>query len=747
MQQLRTHEQRYQSLENRFEVQRNQRMSDKAKVDDAYEHYQAAVECCDKLQSELEATEKRLESQLQAKDRELASLKHNQACANAELEEAQRKELASKDAENQTTSERGQQENATLQKAYTKVVAERDEIKRKANNEKRKIWTAEKTKRIALIEEKDSLDIQLKQSTADFHDALAADQETIMGLTARNLQLENEHRAMARTLRQKHPDAKALEMVINGNDADKEMEKGNRARIKHLREQNENILDSLEHMRGHCNRHHEAEQDARHEANHLHSEIGLLKEKATLQKEQFRNVVKQLELIQQGSIPAGGHCTALDRAEGENEELRNRLQVSLNEKAEMQTKLNKFDDDNLRQAIDLDFKDDAMIEKEQTITSLEKKIETAIQELRMLRKVAHGTANILTDSEEKHNLLAYLSKTTDENRELIEENTKLCQKIEKTRQWGQTIVDKCDTDVRKARAEASWAANLYHTEAVPTTERLHNEIAALKAKKGEAYFVEPLPYPNPEVTERKILPYACLDGLDGVPPELIPAAAHDHNLRPLVSATVDALISLRPQGYYPLLVGDKIWLKRLVEPFYEEDAVQRICQGQGAWNSSLSSIGSGHSSISITYAPRNAPVASTTSIDEEAPARFGFLAPNTQSKSSIPIAMRTSCDDLHFVESLKKMQPTQAMRPQYANNKSDVGPTASRSTLKHKAIRRVVPTPAYETPRAPAYRSSWLGKHEGLTRENYNDMDPDLQLDMFNTYIRAGNEVTLNPGV
>jgi hypothetical protein len=318
-------------------------------------------------------------------------------------------------------------------------------------------------------------------------------------------------------------------------------------------------------------------------------------ETAAVQKRQFRDVVKQLESIQQGSIPAGGHCTALDIAEEENEELRNRLQATLNENTEVQTKLNRLADENLRQAIDLDFKDDAIIEKEQAITSLEKSTEAVMQELRMLRKVTSKKADIVIDGEEKQDFLAYLSKTTDENKELIEENAKLCQEFEKIQQWGQPIVDKCDTEVRKARTEAAWAANLYHTEAVPINERLHNEIAALKAEKGETYFVEPFPYPNPEVAERKIMPYACLDGLDGVPPELVPAAARDPNLRPLVSATVDALISLRPQGYYPLLVGGKVWLKRLIEPFYEADAVQRIRQGQVAWNATRSSASSGHS--------------------------------------------------------------------------------------------------------------------------------------------------------
>jgi hypothetical protein len=77
---------------------------------------------------------------------------------------------------------------------------------------------------------------------------------------------------------------------------------------RHLREQNENVLDAMAKRDLYFTRHQEAEQDARKEANRAQSTIGPLKHQASIHQEQMRALAKQFEQIQHDAIPAGAHC-------------------------------------------------------------------------------------------------------------------------------------------------------------------------------------------------------------------------------------------------------------------------------------------------------------------------------------------------------------------------------------------------------------------------------------------------------
>jgi hypothetical protein len=150
--------------------------------------------------------------------------------------------------------------------------------------------------------------------------------------------------------------------------------------------------------------------------------------------------------------------------------------------------------------------------------------------------------------QEKQDFLDFVSRTVDENKGLIESTARMEVKLQKVEAWGKTLKVKCDSEVQKEHHVALLSNNLYHTEAVYTTERLHKEIEALKREKGEEHFVQPAPPLNPEVDECKTIRWAMACGLEDVPEHLIPGTAYDPNLRTLISPTQDALISLRLNG-------------------------------------------------------------------------------------------------------------------------------------------------------------------------------------------------------
>ncbi|KAF1839105.1 hypothetical protein BDW02DRAFT_594170 [Decorospora gaudefroyi] len=155
-------------------------------------------------------------------------------------------------------------------------------------------------------------------------------------------------------------------------------------------------------------------------------------------------------------------------------------------------------------------------------------------------------------------------------------------------------------------------------------EKYDSEIETLKAEKGEKHFVEPIPPSYPEVNERTFFPLQCVYGADGVPTELIPPGAYDSNLQIRVPATLHAVMTLRPETFMPCFEAGKNG--------------EQVIRGHGA---TLGTAGSDHSSMSITYAPREAPfVAAAADADNEPHAQVGFLT-NTET-SRFPIPTRAS---------------------------------------------------------------------------------------------------------
>jgi hypothetical protein len=117
----------------------------------------------------------------------------------------------------------------------------------------------------------------------------------------------------------------------------------------------------------------------------------------------------------------------------------------------------------------------------------------------------------------------------------------------------------------------------FYNEAVPTTERLHDEIHALKAEKGESHWIQSAQPVNEKVADRNALRCAAMKGLDSVDPSRIPSAVHNPNfIAESIPATYEALLTLRRKGYYPHCEAGKVWMKRKFEPLSEDAAAAQL---------------------------------------------------------------------------------------------------------------------------------------------------------------------------
>jgi hypothetical protein len=139
-------------------------------------------------------------------------------------------------------------------------------------------------------------------------------------------------------------------------------------------------------------------------------------------------------------------------------------------------------------SIKYDIFDAELIEKKQECSTLKYSTEALIQELKGLQKVTRNMKGMWLAGQEKQDPLDLVSRTTDENKGLVEATAEIQTKAEEIEAWIKTIVDKCDSQVQKAVHARKQAESLNHTKAVYTTERLHKEIEALKSGEGRQTF-------------------------------------------------------------------------------------------------------------------------------------------------------------------------------------------------------------------------------------------------------------------
>ena len=674
----REEEVRYIELKKKYDSHIAQRKSDYAKVQDAWEYCKEAKEQCEELTLKLQDSKEEHKAQLRAKELELAQLKDKQQCAISVLEEIHKKELAAKEDEIAQAKALVAEKDEELSAATRKAAEERRDYKTKAGYEKRKLLNAAKVYREASEKEKDAQELRLQQVIADASDAVDKNETTITSLTARNLRLENENNRISRLLKQQFPTAERLWKVIDGGKADKEEAKKLRAELKLMKETNENLLDKIQQMQDQFTRHQQGEQNARIEADDLQRKCYDLEENLNRQKQQTRDVIKQLEQVQAGAVPAGTHCAALNALELENSQIRALYEAEQVANGRIQKDSDKLDDENLSLSMKHELTEADLIKLKFDHDTLKESTASSMQELEILREAAEQSGSSTLDDEAREGLTVLIEETNIKYKAIVEENAQLIKKVEELQKWGDSIAREKDKTIRELGDAASKLAHWYYDEAVPTTERLHDEIQELKAEKGETHYIESTPPRNPAVAERNVLRYAAHGGFAGVTTARIPSAAQDPNFIPdAIPATYEALLRLRPHGYFPLWDAGKVWLKREFSPLSEEEAAKRV------------------------------------------EAQMQAIAPQPTPKGASPVIERRKNHYKPEVvkEPTKVLVPTQARKP----------PTALARS------RSEIPLPIASI--SPPWESRFA-KH--ITKENYTELESDNKRTFIEMYVEGG---------
>lgn len=602
------------ALKIKLAEQQAQRLNDKDKVDYAFEQYHSLENRCDDLEEQLREAKMRLDETamkhkdaVRSKDQQLGELTSNHEQAKSAAQHDHAAALARKERLFQRTIELSQRREVEHQQALAKVIAERDEAIKNAGRKQRELVEAAKTTRKALKAEKEALLTETSQMRADYADTVQRDRATLQGLVARNTQLAAEHDTMSQLLQARFPNVGNLQRVIEAGKNQKQEEQNISRTKRHLEYQIENLLDKMQQMQGQFTRHQHAEQDARSMANQHQRKVEVLKTDIARLKTQLRDAANQIESLQRGDVSSGRHCAALEALELENSELREQSQIDLGTINQLQDKNSKFDEDNLHLSIENDFLEAALIKQKNLLSVFQDSKSMHMQELATLRKLCRGHIGATSTEQEKENkrVLCLLRETADRHKALADTNLRLKQELETAQAANESLEKDFAKQNRQFDDALDFWRSLYFTEAVSTTERLHEDIRRLKAEKGETYFVEPIAPRNPEVSDRNALRYAICCGMDDVDFEDLPALLRDQEFcRTSHSATYEALITLRPHGWKPLWENGKVWLKPLYAPFSEEDAAQHLAeQGRnGVRSNGSSSNVAGSSPMSMTYA-------------------------------------------------------------------------------------------------------------------------------------------------
>ena len=438
----------YQALEQKYAEQREQRLNDKRLVDEWSQEVANMEAYCQQVGETnqdlkdrfVEATENH-QAEIEVRNRETAASKAEHDLA-----------IAARRGENEKWPQECLRKESTFQKTVEKLTSEREDIKSKANLEKRKILKTNRVKTDDLKNKIEAFEMKNSRIVAEYNDAISKNEETIISLKVRNQQLEKEHETMSRMLRQKFTSGRELQRVLEADIAGKEEAAKLRAEVQRLEAHTENLLDTIQNTETSVTLHREAEQDMRVALNRSQKNVQLLKDKLALKKDQIRDLAKQLKDIQQGTLPPGAHCAALDAIDLENEQLRNSLQAEQDEKTDVQAKLDKLDSDHLKVSIEYDIIDAELIEEKKPNSTLRKSTEATMYELNMLRKVAKSRQGALGEQHHRE-LLELVSGTTTTNQSLIETNAQLQKEFQEIEQWGKTIVDQSESEVMKAKSD------------------------------------------------------------------------------------------------------------------------------------------------------------------------------------------------------------------------------------------------------------------------------------------------------
>jgi hypothetical protein len=133
-----------------------------------------------------------------------------------------------------------------------------------------------------------------------------------------------------------------------------------------------------------------------------------------------------------------------------------------------------------------------------------------VQELGSLRAYLQGNVDSNVMNTDNQRPWVWISETAEKYKAAVEDYSGLRRNFEELSQKYENVVDRCDTKFLKADDSVDLWYNFYFDEAVANTERLHNQIQALKAEKGETHFIESAQPRNPRVADRNVSRCATL---------------------------------------------------------------------------------------------------------------------------------------------------------------------------------------------------------------------------------------------
>ncbi|KAF1361971.1 hypothetical protein EJ07DRAFT_108574 [Lizonia empirigonia] len=550
--QLQEKDAQYKALVAAYNIQLDQRHADKEKVDDAFQRYTDIAKRCHKL-------EKSIRAHNGVKNRAVAKLKHEQRTKVSEMESNHRQELCNKVVELET-----------IVKLKDDTIKQAEAATKDALEKIRKVVTAAETNRNVWQEEKDATAQKAWQMNANYEDCLQTMKDEVMRLTSTTRRMERENAAMWDALHKNSADLSVQDVILESVAMRKELA---RMRQKNtiLIEKEENILDAMQQERDHWEKQHQKEKVAQVQARKLEIELSDRKQMLAHRDERIRDLGTELMMVTAGHGNEHSRFGALERAIVDVDDLRTLVKTLQEEKAEIQSKANKFDDDALELAMEIGDKEAKLYSLGKHYDALRYAHEVSEQELEYLRNAVREGGGSLSP-EERASLVTHLRDLTAKVQMMTTEAAVMMEELDHLRKHKQSTETEAQHAVDQAKAQANYFYNAFYDFAVNKVEKLQQELDEKNGKLPSK--TQGRQERNPVVADRAILRTACEGGtMRDISSSRIPPEYHEPGFRAgRIAATMDALRVLRPMGWESVEALEKVWLQPLYKPFTEDDA-------------------------------------------------------------------------------------------------------------------------------------------------------------------------------
>lgn len=596
--QLQEKDAQYEALVAAYNIQLDQRRADKEKVDNAFQQYTEIAKRCHKL-------EKSIRAHNGVKNRAVAKLKHEQRKKVSKMESNHRQELCNKVAviENlqtqleakdrrlvETEEERQKMakineeilthqlasKDGRMQELETIAILKDDTIKqaeaatKDALEKMRKVVTAAETNRNVWQEEKDALAQKAWQMNADYEDCLQTMKDEVMRLTSTTRRIERENAAMWDALHKRSADLSVQDVIFESVAMRKELDRMRRKNTI-LIEKEGNILEAMQQERDHWEKQHQKEKAAQAQVRKLEIELSDREKMLAHRDERIRDLGTELMMVTAGHGNEHSRFGALERAIVDVDDLRTLVKTLQEEKAEIQSKANKFDDDALELAMEIGDKEAELYSLGKHYDALRYAHEVSEQELEYLRNAVQEGGGSLSP-EERVSLMTHLKDLTAKVQMMTTEAAVMMEELYQLRNHKLSTETEAQHAVDQAKAQANYFYDAFYDFAVNKVEKLQQELDEKNGKLPSK--TQCREERNLVIADRAILRTACEGGtMRDISSSRIPPEYHEPGFRAgRIAATMDALRVLRPMGWEPVEALEKVWLQPLYKPFTEDDA-------------------------------------------------------------------------------------------------------------------------------------------------------------------------------